>query len=646
MRMMSPEEHYINARKLGQKEYARNVSSGQVGYLPSLEGLLKNIDIVSEINIGTIEIPLKKISGTYSHLRSLSFAQNFMPLIRDQSEFQDKWINLCRYHLDEGIKYPIKVYEYLNWFYVIEGNKRVSVLKYFDAYSIYANVSRLIPKRDPNDINICLYYEFLKFNKITNLFTIYFSKIGSFDIMLAFLENYNPSNLNFDNKYKHFEVYFYNPFREIYHKLYGNKLPITTGDAFLEYIKIYGIHDEINEKRLALQLKELITELDIMFKSHEIDVQTDPLEKISPSLLTTLTTLVKPKKTLKVAFVYARTIENSGWTYSHEIGRKYVEQVFGNQIETKYIENTPEDENAYTSIKALVNEGYDVIFTTSPIFMKATLKCSLNFPQVKFFNCSQYQPYAHVGNYYGRTYEPRFLTGIIAGSMTQSDIIGYVATNPSSEVISSINAFSLGAKLVNPHTKVKVVWTRSWNSREKAHNAAEKLLVAGADLISNQNLLKYHPVSRDYGVFSMLCSIDRDTLKPDKYLATPVWHWGIFYEKILGSILNGTLNSISDMINPSSKTINFWWGIASGVLDIFYSKELVPTETQKLVDLMKKMIVDNIYHPFSGPIHDQKGKLMIDKDETASHEQILTMKWFVDNVDVDPYFKIKKINKP
>jgi basic membrane protein A and related proteins len=631
---LTPDGHYLNARKLGLKEYSKNVSQGQVGYLPSLEGLVKNNEIVSEVDLGIVEIPLKKIVGTYSHLRSISFAKNFMPILDDKTEFHAKWCKLCNAHLNEGIKHSIKVYEYLNWFYVIEGNKRVSVLRYFDAYSIAANVIRLIPKRDSHDINISRYYDFLKFNKITKLFTIYFTKPESFQNLLDYLESYNPPFSPVHTKYKYFEVYIYNPFRKIYHELGGDKLPITTGDALLEYIKIYGIPMEIDTKVLAPKLKELIAELESMSKNTNIDIQTIPEDKPQFGILSTLSTLVKPKKTLKVAFIYARSIKDSGWTYAHEIGRQYVQKLFDGQIETTFVENVPEDEKAYTIFAKLVEDGNDVIFTTSPIYMNSTLKCALDFPQVKFFNCSEFQPYIHVGNYFGRTYEPRFLTGIIAGSMTKTDLIGYVATSAAHEVISSINAFALGAKLVNPNAKILVSWTNAWNSPIKATNAEEILINSGVDIISNQYLKKPLAISEEYGVYSMLCSINTDTKETQKHLAAPIWHWGIFYERILRNILNDTVSTITEMFSSNNKIINFWWGMASGVLDIYYYKEDIPIETQKLVNFFKKMIIDNAYHPFSGPIYNQLGNLVIESDEVATHEQILTMDWFVDNIQI------------
>lgn len=627
--------YFQNARKLALKEYSKRTSKGEVGYLTSLEGLIKNSDIVSEVNLGVIEIPLKKIIGTYSHLRSLSFAKNFMPLLDKQSEFQTKWTLLYKVQLTEGIRDSIKVYEYLNWFYVIEGNKRVSVLKYFNAYSINAEVIRLLPKKDENDMNIKLYYEFLKFNKVTNIYSIWLSKESYYCDLLELLEGYKTLPSSFKSKYEYFEIEIYQPFREIYLAAGGQNLEITTGDALVEYIKIYGIPEVLDQQDLQLQMKEFIIELESICNQTTVDVLTSPIENPQNKMFSALTTLVIPKKNLKIAFIYSRTIKDSGWTYAHELGRLHLVAALGDFVTTDYVENVPEDDTAFDVIKVLVEEGNDIIFTTSPVYLNATLKCALAFPQVKFFNCSEANPYQHVTSYYGRTYEARFLTGIIAGSMTKNNIIGYVANTPTHETFSSINAFALGAKMVNPYMKLKVSWTGEWNNRARYSDEGNKLIKMGADIICNRSIDVSHPVSLDYGVYSMLCTIDMEKGIPDKYLATPIWQWGIYYEKIVGNILNDTFKTITDMFSNTSKLINFWWGIDAGVVDIFYSKELVPPDTQKLVSLMKRMITNNTFHPFTGPIYDQAKNLRIENDEIASNEQILNMDWLIDNVETE-----------
>lgn len=629
-------EHFNNARKLGSKEYSRKVSTGHIGYLPSLEGLLKDSDVISQINLGIIEIPLKKVIGTYTHLRSLSFARNFMPLLTE-SEFRSKWESLCTYHLGEGIQEPIKVYEYLNWYYVVEGNKRVSVLKYFNAYAVLANVTRLLPKLDENNEDIKIYYEFLKFNKATKINSIWFSKKDSFNELLKLLDTYNPDIKYFDSKYKYFESKIYNVFRNIYLNQNGDKLPITTGDAFLEYLRIYGIPVEYNEEELVKIMRSFIKELEFIDKDEHININTAPTEPVPGNVITNLTSLIMPAKKLKVGFIYARTSETSGWTYGHELGRQYIDEIFNEQVSTTFIDNVPENTDAYDYIKSLAEDKNDVIFTTSPVFRDATLRCALEYPSINFFNCSEHEPFKHLSNYYGRTYEPRFLTGIIAGAMTKTNLLGYAATTPSPEVLSCINSFALGAKMVNPEAKVKVVWTKEWNDHNRFLDADKKLVELGTDIISNRNLTFPREVTTKFGVYSMLCSMDIQTGKPLHHLAAPIWQWGTFYEKIVGNLLNNNFWNVIDMFSANDKLVNFWWGMESGVLDIYYSKNYVPTETQKLVNIMKRIIVDNDYNPFTGPLYDNKGNLKISSDMVATNEEILSMDWFADNVEVEEF---------
>lgn len=638
MKDLSPQECFNDAKKSGLKVYSEMISSGRSGYLPCLEDVIKGTEIVSYVNLGLMEIPLKKLGGTYSRLRSLSFAENFMPIAEGGSEFESKWVSLCGSHLREGIRDPIKVYEYLNRYYVVEGNKRASVLKYFGAYSIDANVTRMIPKLDNNRPEILIYYEFLKFNNATKINSIWFSKKKSFGRLMELLDKFNPPLKDAEDKYAYFKKYIYDTFRSVYYELGGDRLPITTGDAFLEYAKIYGIPDEFDVDELKKVLRALIKELEIIKNDELVSIQTHPEDMPQGGVLSTLTTMIIPPKKLKVAFAYARTTGTSGWTYSHDLGRQYLEKVLGGQISTSYIDNVPEDGHAYEQIKALAENGNDVVFTTSPVFKNATLRCALEHPEVKFFNCSEYHPYRHLSNYYGRTYEARFLTGIIAGAMTNTDILGYAATSPTAEVISCINAFALGAKMVNPRAKVKVSWTMEWNSHIKFTDADKKLMEYGADIISNRNLSMPRDVTEKYGIFSMLCSMDITTKKPVHHLAAPIWRWGIFYEKIVRDILNNTYKTLIDLFSSNEeKLVNFWWGLASGVLDIYYSPKYVPPDTAKLVKLMRDMIISNSYHPFSGPIYDNKGRLRIKEDETASHEEILNMNWYVDNVEAEDY---------
>lgn len=627
MDIKDADSHYLAARKLGVKEYSKNISKGQAGYLPFLEGVLKNIEIVYELDLGIIDLPLKKIAGTYTYARSRSFASNFMPLLKPRTEFAQKWSALCTAHINEGIRDPIKVYEYLNWFYAVEGNKRVSVLKYYDAYSIQGQVSRLVPKRDDSDINISIYYEFMDFYKKTGINLIWFSKRNSFNLLLGYLEGFIPDFRLADmDKYKYFANSMYLPFRKIYLDMGGQKLPITTGDAFLEYITVYGMPEGLDESVLRARLNGFITELEQLSGNKTADIQTMPVDS-GENLISALTTFVRPKKALNVAFVYAKDVKSSSWTYSQEMGRNHVNNVFGDSISTSFADNVPETLEAYNYLKKLAVEGNDVVFVTSPAFINATLKAALEFPETKFLNCSETHSFKHVNTYFGRIYEPRFLAGVVAGAVTKSNMLGYVGTNPIPGVINGINSFALGAKMVNPAVRVKVEWLNSWDNMKGAEFASEKLIKLGADVISHHDTLSNREFSKEYGVYSVLSGIDGNGNAND-YIAAPVWNWGVFYEKMLRNLINSW-----KLFGSEQKVINFWWGMDSGIVDFFYSRRLVPRETQKLLNFLKNMIKNGMFHPFTGPIYSQNGVLRVKQEQLATREQIVGMDWFVDIID-------------
>jgi len=622
--------HYAAARKMGLKEYSRSISKGQSGYLPFLEGVLKNIDIIYEADLGTIDIPLKKVIGTYTFARSRSFACNFMPMLKPVTEFAQKWTNLCRAHLKEGIREPIKVYEYLNWFYVVEGNKRVSVLKYFDAYSIQGHVTRLVPKKDENDTDISIYYEFMDFYKKTGINLIWFTRRNSFNRLLDYLEDFNPNlKLEDTDKYKIFISSIYLPFRKVYLQLGGQKLPFTTGDAFLEYAGIYGMPDEIDEDVLRNRLSSFLIELEQLSGYKTADIQTMPVD--DENIISALTTIVRPKKKLKVAFVYAKDTKTSSWTFSQEMGRNHVNNVLGESITTSFVDNVPETLEAYDTLRKLAEEGNQVVFATSPAFINATLKAAMEYPETKFLNCSETHSFKHVNTYFGRIYEPRFLAGVAAGAVTKSNILGYVGTLPVPGVINGINSFALGAAMVNPSVKVKVQWLNCWDNSKGAEEASRELIKMGADVISHHDTLSSHEFSKEYGVYSVLSGLGNSG-EATEYIAAPVWNWGIFYERILRSIINSWRHT-----GVGQKVINFWWRMDSGIVDFFYSRRLVPRETQKLLDFLKRMIISGMFHPFTGPIYSQDGVLKVKPGQVATREQIITMDWFVDVIESKPF---------
>ena len=631
---MTLHEYYQDAKAKGKREFNRLKGRGQSAHLSSLDGLLKDVDIVGSVSLGTFEVPLEKVVGTYYHARRMLFSKSFLPLESDNSEFGYKWMEVCRAHLEEGIRDPIKVYEYLNYYYVMEGNKRVSVLKYFDVASIQAEITRLIPRFDENDENIVNYYAYLDFYNETKLMSIWLSKPYRYQRLLNYLNDYHPEGIQEEEKFKHFDKYVFRPFRKIFLEFGGEKLPMTTADAFLLYMKLYNIPWELDESQVRSIMPSLLLELSNYGEYEELEIVTTTDEMEKTTLLDSLTSLFGTRF-LKVGFVYARDTEKSGWTYSHDLGRRYIEEKFGQQIETGWIDHVPEDDSAYEVIKAFAIEGnYDVIFTTSEVFRRATVKCAIELPKIKFFSCSGNRPYVHMSNYFGRTYEPRFLTGIIAGALTKTDVVGYTATDANPEVISSINAFALGVKLVNPRAKVLVAYTGEWNNPQKSTDISEKLIAQNADILSNKNLIVPRDVTWDYGVYAMLCDIDPETKQPKNYLAAPIWKWGNFYEKIINSLLNGSYQRMVANSTTTQRVLNFWWGLDVGVLDLYMAENKLPNDTLKLVKHFKDMVKTDQYHPFVGPVYDKEGILRVEPGEIPSPDEIMSMDWFIDNVAI------------
>ena len=284
--------------------------------------------------------------------------------------------------------------------------------------------------------------------------------------------------------------------------------------------------------------------------------------------------------------------------------------------------SVPEDETAYDTLKELADGGYDVIFTTSPTYTAPALKTALEFPGVKFFNCAGTHSYKNLTLYFGRIHEPWYLLGMVAGSVTETDLIGFLAPMPISEVVSAVNAFALGAQAVNSRAIVRPAWTYKWQNKGGEENAAKKLKKAGVDVIGNESMPIPGSSSREYGVY-----------KGDTHYAMAIWDWGVFYEKVIQNILSGTWKIITDTATPNQKPINFWQGMDTGIVDIMYSNRNMGGPTKQLINSIRQSIIRNEFNVFGGPIYDQDNVLRVEPNKTASYEQIITMDWFVKGIE-------------
>lgn len=603
---------YTKAYKLGKKDYQYRMLHGLLPTLEVLDDIIPSKGTFSEVPLGLVQIPIDQIVGTKTGGRSNAFAANFMPILRETSEFASKWAKLSTSHENEGIREPIKAYEYMNKFYVLEGNKRVSVMKYYGVVSVPGMVTRIIPKRTDEKENK-IYFEFLDFYELTNINYIWFSEEGSFKKLIE-ATGKGPEEVWTDDERLEFSS-AYRRFMAEYTAKDKEKLSVTVGDAFLAFITLYGYEETC--RMTTKELKEMVAksweEFSLLDEEEDVDLKMDP-NKEKKSLLNLL--LPFGMSRLKVAFIYEKTPGSSAWTYAHELGRLHLEQTFPEEVNTVYYENVTLD-NVEERIDEAIADGCNIIFTTTPSFVQASVKAAIANPDVRILNCSVNTSHRYIRTYYARMHEAKFLMGAIAGAMADHNRLAYIADYPIYGSIANINAFALGAKMINPRAEVYLEWTA-----KKDVDVMESVLKMHADCISGKDMVIPEEASRFFGIYHFDGGIARN-------LAMPLWHWGKLYEQLIRTIMDGTWKYDDD---PSSKkAINYWWGMSAGVIDVVCSQNL-PIGTKRLVELLRDTISTGKFNPFSGILYSQEGVVQDDPGKSLSPEEIVTMDWLAENV--------------
>ena len=323
---------------------------------------------------------------------------------------------------------------------------------------------------------------------------------------------------------------------------------------------------------------------------------------------------------VKAAFVYVSPLGDAGWTLAHDRGRLAVDEL--DYVETAYIESVPEGAEAERTINQYVRGGYNLIFTTSFGYMDPTITVAAGSPDVTFMHCSGFKVADNVGTYFGRMYQPRYLSGMIAGKMTESNVLGYVAAHPIPEVIRGINAFALGARSVNPDVKVHVVWTQTWFDPAKEREAAESLLDIGADVIAqHQDTPAPQQAAEDRGNYSIGYNSDMSSFAPKAHLTAPIWNWEVIYRRVVDEVHDGTWTSYQ-----------YWGGLDDGVVGLAPYSDLVPQDVRDLVEAKKAEIASGAWDVFTGPINNQDGEAWVADGETMSDGDMLGMKDLVEGV--------------
>ncbi len=602
-------EEYAKALKLGQKEVRECQAKGRSVNPEVLHQVVGDLAADRSISVGLVEIPAHRIVGTKTAGRISAFSPGFLPLLGKDTEFAAKWIDLCTAHLNEGIRDPIICYEYYGNFYVQEGNKRVSVLKYYESPRIPGIVHRVMPEPS-EEPRYKAYLEFLEFFKCTKMYDVQFTAPGCYSrlcqaVGIPMGESWKTEDI------RRFRAYF-QYFRDAFFALGGRELPVSPEHALLVFLEVYDYTDL--GKFSAAELKDRLqkTWKNVEARSFQKPaVKTEPPTGVSAAKL--LTKIIGADH-LNVAFVHNRTEAASPWTRGHEAGRKYLEETLGKSVTCRSYFGADTPERGEAILMDALRDGAEVIFTTTPLLIAPSLKISVKFPKVRILNCSLHMPYSTVRTYYPRVYEAKFVTGAIAGAMARNNRIGYVGTYPIHGEPAAINAFALGAQLTNPRAKIELKWSCLKG------NPSRELFDSGIRVISNRDAPDADRIYTDYGTY--FYNEEGKAIA----LGTPVWKWGKFYEQVVESISDGSWDS-----DKGKQAVNYWWGIKSQVIDVALTAEL-PEGVRYLAHMLRGGLRQGTLDPFLRPIFDQQGNCRSDGTRGFTPDELMHMDWLCENV--------------
>jgi basic membrane protein A and related proteins len=324
----------------------------------------------------------------------------------------------------------------------------------------------------------------------------------------------------------------------------------------------------------------------------------------------------------KIGFVYVSPVGDAGWTSQHHAGREEMQKALGDRVTTSFVEKVPEGADAERVIRDLAQQGHQLIFTTSFGFMNPTLKVAEEFPNVKFEHATGYKTAPNMAAYNVRFYEGRYLAGMIAGKSSKTNTLGYVAAFPIPEVLQGINAFTLGARAVNPKAQVRVVWVNSWYDPGKERDAANALIGQGADVVTHHtDSTAVVATAEEKGKMAVAYHSDMSKFGPKAQLAAVTHHWGAYYTRRTQAMLDGKWT-----------TGSVWMGMSDGAIKLEAINASVPKDVVDMVTAKGEEIRGGRFHPFSGPIRTNEGKDVLAKDAVMTDEQLGQMNFYVDGV--------------
>jgi len=325
---------------------------------------------------------------------------------------------------------------------------------------------------------------------------------------------------------------------------------------------------------------------------------------------------------VKVGFVYVGPTGDHGWTYRHDIGRQGVQDHFGDKVETVYIESVKEGPDAARVIRGMVMDGADIIFTTSFGYMEQTLKMAKMFPDVKFEHATGYKQAKNMSSYGLRLYQARHVQGIIAGLMTKTNKICYVASYPIPEVIREINTYFMGARRMNPDVEMDIVWVNTWYDPGKESDAAKVLMTQDCDMIA-QHTDSPAPMqaAEAQGRHGFGQASDQIVFAPDAQLTATIDNWTPYYIRKVGAVIDGTWESE-----------NYFGGMKEGGVQMAPFTNM-PDAVRAKAQEVKDQIENGEYFAFTGPLYDNEGNLQLAEGEVATDFQLNSMNYYVEGID-------------
>ena len=326
---------------------------------------------------------------------------------------------------------------------------------------------------------------------------------------------------------------------------------------------------------------------------------------------------------LKIAFAYVGPVGDGGWTFAHDTGRKAAEKEFGDRIKTSFVENVPESADAERVIRDMASQGNKLIFGTTFGYMEPMLKLAPEFKDVKFEHATGYKSAANMRVYDVRAYEGAYVAGMIAGKMTKTNTLGFVASIPIPEVIRNINAFTLGAQSVNPKVKTKVVWINKWFDPGKEAEAATSLINGGADvLLQNTDSPAVLQTAEKMGKLAFGWDSDMTAYGPKAHLGSAIINWGPYYKKAIKEALDGTW-----------KVETNWWGMKEGAIDLVAIGDMVPADVKKMAQDKMAEIKEEKFNVWTGPLMGNDGKEALAKDAKGDDKFIAGIMFYVKGVE-------------